>query len=325
MIIKNSNIRRSIFENRYVIFVIIFAIILALYLIRLLNANAKEKLSVKNSETQNTIVETQRRDTSSQAVITQTEVAESVQQVNTKVIESFITYCNQKEIEKAYALLTDECKEKVFYSNIQYFKQNYVDKIFTRQKTYEMQAWVNYYASQTYKIKIMDDMLSTGKVSTSQESIEDYYTLVTKENETKLNINGYIGRQQINKEANNNGIQVKILCKDEYKEYETYDIEIKNTTTNTILMDTQEKASSIYLVSSNEKNYSAFSHEIDRTELTIESNQTKTITILFNKLYSNQAIMRKVVFSDVIMNYEEYSRVEDKKQYTNRTTMHIEL
>ena len=75
MIIKNSNIRRSIFENRYVIFVIIFAIILALYLIRLLNANAKEKLSVKNSETQNTIVETQRRDTSSQSVITQTEVA----------------------------------------------------------------------------------------------------------------------------------------------------------------------------------------------------------------------------------------------------------
>jgi hypothetical protein len=43
MIIKNSNTRRSLYENRYVIFVIMFVIILFLALIRTLNTNLQEK------------------------------------------------------------------------------------------------------------------------------------------------------------------------------------------------------------------------------------------------------------------------------------------
>lgn len=42
MIIKNSNTRRSLYNNRYVIFVIIFAIIFFLYLIRTLNTNLQD-------------------------------------------------------------------------------------------------------------------------------------------------------------------------------------------------------------------------------------------------------------------------------------------
>ncbi len=57
----------------------------------------------------------------------------------------------------------------------------------------------------------------------------------------------------------------------------------------------------------------------------VESNKTKTITIRFNKIYSNQAVMRKMVFSDIITNYEEYEQAQDKKQYTNRTTLTIQM
>ena len=64
---------------------------------------------------------------------------------------------------------------------------------------------------------------------------------------------------------------------------------------------------------------------MDKTQLTIEPNQTTVITIPFNKLYSNQAIIRKVVFSDVILNYEEYMTVENKKQYIKRGTISIEI
>ena len=57
----------------------------------------------------------------------------------------------------------------------------------------------------------------------------------------------------------------------------------------------------------------------------VESNKTKTITIRFNQIYSNQAVMRKMVFSDIITNYEEYEQAQDKKQYTNRTTLTIQM
>lgn len=325
MIIKNSNIRRSIVENRYVIFVIILGIILAFLVIRILNANAKEKFEQKKSETQNTMIVQEKKDTSSQAVITQTEVEKPVQQNNLKIIEEFIGYCNNKEIEKAYGLLSEECQEEVFSSNIQYFKKNYVDKIFQTKKMYETQAWVNGYQTQTYKVKIMEDILSTGKINSSKNNIEDYYTLVTKGDVTKINLNGYIGRQIIEKETVYSGIRVKLLYKDIYSEYETYKIEMENTTTNTILMDTQENVKTMYLESDEQNTYNAHSHEVDKTQLTIEPNQTTVITIPFNKLYSNQAIIRKVVFSDVILNYEEYMTVENKKQYIKRGTISIEI
>ena len=246
MIIKNSNIRRSIVENRYVIFVVIFAIILALYLIRFLNENAKEKLKPKN-EIQNVAVTQPKVDTSTKPVISGTEVNKEQQENNTKLIETFITYCNNKEIEKAYALLSDECKEEVFSSNIQYFAKNYVEKIFTTKKMVTMQAWMNSYMN-TYQVKIMEDMLSSGKITSSENAIEDYYTIVKKGTTNKLNINGYIGKQQMDAKDQVNGIAITVLCKDIYKEYETYDVKIENTSTHTILLDTRGK-STFYLCS----------------------------------------------------------------------------
>lgn len=240
MIIKNSNIRRSIFENRYVIFVIIFAVILALYFIRILNENAKEKNRKKSIEVQNTVIEEAKKDVSNKPIISTIEIPKEQKQNNTKIIDEFITYCNEQEIQKAYDLLTQECKEEIFASNIQYFKANYVDKIFKTKKVYTIQDWIisNRY---TYKVTIVDDMLSSGKVATSQNTIEDYYTIVVEKNEIKLNINNYIGRNEIRKENMQKGVKITILSKDIYKEYEAYDIIIENTTQNAILLNSRSK------------------------------------------------------------------------------------
>ncbi len=240
MIIKNSNIRRSIFENRYVIFIIIFAIILALYFIRILNENARQKNIAKNNEIQNTVIEESEKEISGNPIISEREIPKEQKQKNTQVIDEFISYCNTGETQKAYDLLTEECKQELFFSNIQYFKANYVDKIFKVKKLYTIQDWINS-NRYTYKVTIVDDMLSSGKVSSSQSTIEDYYTVIIKENEMKLNINGYIGRNQIEKEMIQNGIKITVHSKEVHKEYESYDITIENTTTNTILLNSRSK------------------------------------------------------------------------------------
>lgn len=324
MIIKNSNVRRTLFENRYVIFVIIFAIILVLYLVQVLNEGAKQKLQSSNNEIQNTVTGAEKVDKSSQTVISGNDVTVAQQENNTKIIEEFINYCNNKEIEKAYNILTDECKEEIFDNNIQNFKQNYVDKIFTTKKMCSMQSWINSYR-YTYKVKILDDMLSTGIISSSENSIEDYYTIVEKKDGYKLNINSYIGRQECNTQTQINGITLTVLYKNVYKEYESYDIKIENATQKTILLDSQEKVDSMYLVGSNENNYDAYSYEIDKTELIVEPSKMKILTIRFNKLYSNQTIMKQVVFSDIITDYETYEATLNKNEYTNRIRMLVEI
>lgn len=325
MIIKNSNIRRIIFENRYVIFIIIFGIILVLSLINTLNENVKKESKSKLNQIQNT-TSIQKNESSTQTAIPEQNISSNtnIQEDNTKIIEDFISYCNNKDIEKAYSLLTQECKEEVFFSDIQYFEKNYVNKIFTSKKMYSIQIWNDSYID-TYRIKIYDDALATGQASSLENAIEDYYTVINNNEQYKLNIDGYIGRRQIGKEKEENSIKITVISKDIFKDYEIYNFNCENMTSNTILLDSKETVNSVYLVGSNDNNYGAYTYEIETTMLMIPARVSKNVSIRFNKIYSNQVPMRKIVFQDIITNYDVYSTMENKKAYTNRFKMQIEI
>jgi len=212
MIIKNSNFRSNLFSNRYKILGIIVAIILVLCAIRLLNNMSKQKLQSPTV----TNVTGQTSYKPQETVISGDNVSNEQQEVNTNIIDTFIKYCNKKQIDKAYSILTNECKENVFNNNIDDFKKNYIEKVYTSNKTYSMQSWIKQNNSVTYKVKITDDMLATGKVG---NTIQDYYTVVKQNGAYKLNINGYIGRKTINKEATKDNITIKINYKDIYMNY----------------------------------------------------------------------------------------------------------
>lgn len=325
MIIKNSNIRRSIVENRYVIFVVIFAIILVFSLLQTIKK--QEQANVVNQSPKNQVQNTTtipKVETSNKPSVSGKDVIAQKQKENTEIIEEFITYCNNHEIEKAYELLTNECKEKIFSSNIEYFKKNYVEKIFTSKKMCSTQAWVNSFYT-TYKVKIQNDILASGTINSAGNVIEDYYTIIEQENEKKLNINSYIRREEIGKQAGQNGITITVNCKDIYKEYETYEVVIENTTQKTILLDSQETVNAIYLIGANESHYDAFTYEMDIHDNVIESGKKKTYTIRFNKNYANSTAMKQMVFSDMIVDYEEYENTKNKKEYTNRMRIRVEI
>lgn len=328
MIIKNSNLRRNLFSNRYLILAIMAAIIFLLLLINTLNNISKEnnnkKAEEQNKIQQNTIKQ-QEIYTPEKTTISGTNVRQQEQENNKTLIENFINYCNQKQIEQAYNLLTDECKKEVFFSNIANFSNNYVNKIFNSKKTYSMQSWINRDTYTTYKIKIVDDMISTGKITSTQNEIEDYYTVVKEEGEYKLNINSYIVKKHINKEKEFKGVKITVINKDTYRDYEIYEIKIENLNENTILLDSQERTDSMYVFASNESKYSAYSYEIDRSRLIIEPGRYKTIKIKFNKRYSNESITKAIVFGDIIKNYDEYKNMQNKKEYKDRWTISIEV
>lgn len=328
MIIKNSNLRRNLFGNRYLILAIMAAIIFLLLLINTLNNISKEnnrkKAEEQNKIQQNTIKQ-QEIYTPEKTTISGTNVRQQEQENNKTLIENFINYCNQKQIEQAYNLLTDECKKEVFFSNIANFSNNYVNKIFNSKKTYSMQSWINRDTYTTYKIKIVDDMISTGKITSTQNEIEDYYTVVKEEGEYKLNINSYIVKKHINKEKEFKGVKITVINKDTYRDYEIYEIKIENLNENTILLDSQERTDSMYVFASNESKYSAYSYEIDRSRLIIEPGRYKTIKIKFNKRYSNESITKAIVFGDIIKNYDEYKNMQNKKEYKDRWTISIEV
>lgn len=317
MIIKNSNLRQNLFGNRYKILVIIFAIILILCVIRFLNQIAKQQGSAK---TQKNIINSSSYKPQ-ETVVLGDNISETKQKESTKIMDEFINLCNKKEVEKAYNMLTDECKEEIFNSSIEKFEKEFIEKTFVSEKTYNMQSWING-ENPTYKVRILEDAMASGKTGEIQE---DYYTVVKEDSTYKLNINSYIGKKQINGKIEKDNIIIEILNKDTHMEYETYKIRVQNNTNNTILLDTKAKTKSAYITGSNNVTYSAFMYEIDDIYLTIKPRIYKEISIKFNKIYSPNIKTRKMTFTDIVPNLEEYNALNDKSEYKDKITLEIEL
>ena len=316
MIIKNSNLRRNLFNNKYNLLGFIIAIILVLFAVKILNNMVKQENTTTNNIAINSTYHPE------ETIIAGQNVSTKKQETNEEVINKFITFCNNSQINEAYNLLTEECKENVFDNSIERFKNEYIEKNFTSEKKYSMQSWMNSLDATTYKISFYEDMLATGK--TGEITIQ-YYTVVNQEGTEKLNINGYVGRTQINQEKTVNNITLTILYKDVYMDYVTYRIKAQNNTNNTILLDSKENSKSVYITGNNEVTYRAFMYEIDDVFLTIKPRIYRNFDIKFNKIYSPNIPEEKITFSDIINNVEEYKKLEDKQLYVDRTKIDIEL
>ena len=63
-----------------------------------------------------------------------------------------------------------------------------------------MQSWITNGNKYTYRIELLEDMLSNGK-STNSKKI-DYYTVIKEEDNYYLNIDGFVEKNELNKYTN---------------------------------------------------------------------------------------------------------------------------
>lgn len=158
-----ENIRRSIrlFFVSYgsLLFQIIAIIAIVLFVIR--GAN---HLYIQNSEKE--IIENELLQEESK----QEQQAIKKEKEDISFISEFLDYCNDKKIEEAYSMLSEKCIKDNFQT-IEKFKNEYVNKIFTYQKEYEIEK-----EDDLYKITILDGLLQSGG-SENRKSIIYYYRI----------------------------------------------------------------------------------------------------------------------------------------------------
>lgn len=311
MIIKNSNVRQKIFRNRYAILGGMIAIILIIIIIYTINASIeKEALEKKNMNTVQDIV--QNTYTPEQTMGLGADIPKQEQTQNETIINEFFEYCNQKQIEQAYAILSEDCKEQL-YPTLEDFYRLYVQQIFTTKKLYSIQSWI-YSGTATYEIRIKDDILSTGLTTTSG-TIQDYYTIIEKDGKQYLNINSYVKRKEINKEVEKDGIKIVLQSEDIYLDYHIYHFNVLNDTENTIVLDTGTIQKSMYETDNLGTTYMAYQYETDPFFLTVKSKREKTIDLKFSKIYKPTTWIESITFSDIIRNEEEYEQAINKEEY----------
>ena len=297
-------------QNRKTIWGLLAGILIVFVLLQLINSWSKNKTEKEQSEyeePQTTNVQYNDISLETEKSVVSGDKVSNKQKDMIKVIDEFFKYCNEQKIQEAYDLLTEECKDEL-YSSLQVFYETYYKEVINgEKKNISVENWVN----DTYKVKISEDFLSTGKYS-EENTIQDYITIKKDDNnEYKLNINGYIERKKQDKEDNYKNINVKVLEKNVYMDYEIYTFEITNNSDNTILMDSLDDTDSMYIQDSKGVKYSAYTHELSKGKLTIDSSSKKELKIKYYSQYQSNKKIKKIGFSKIIFNDQGY----DNKYY----------
>ena len=313
-------------QNRKTIWSVIVVIIVIIGLIQLVNYFVSERnekrISLYSNQTQNTTTNsTYNTITVDEEYSTVTgDTLSSTQQEQIEVIDVFIEYCNESDIESAYQLLTDECKEEM-YPSLEDFQESYYQQIFgDASKNVSVENWVN----NIYKVNFNEDFLSTGRYST-ENTIQDYITVVEVDEQYKLNINGYVGREEIGASNTENNITVSIEESDTYMDYQIYKIKVVNNTENTILLDDGVDMDAMYIEDENGNQYSAYTHEINDGQLIVSPRETKELEIKYYSKYGSEKDIKKVVFSRMILDNETYTTYENKSLYRNYGSIEVEI
>lgn len=277
-------------QNRKIIWILVLTVVAVIALIQTLNNyynNAEDESSTNSTTTYNT---------NNYSVTTKEKISETTSEKSIDLIEDFVEYCNNQEIDSAYKLLSTQCKEEL-YPTTNDFKTKYYNKIFTEKKTCNSILWITSSSAHTYRIEIMSDLLATGKKDNMP--IEEYYTIIYENGEYKLNISRFIGKEDINISKTKNNTTVNIVSKKIYMDYELYEIQVENNTGSKLIFNTKENLQSMYIQDENGLKYIAFLNEISDSELEILNGITKKLEIKFNRGYKPTIDIQKIIFEDI--------------------------
>lgn len=289
-------------QNRKKIIIIIAIIAFIIIMLNVINYIFKQ---MYNSP-ENVELNIEDRQKPTQSVITGQNVSKDITEENINIIKEFVDYCNNNETEKAYELLSNDCKAE-FNNDINTFISNYYKRNFQTKKTYDLELMFSETGSYTYKTIYYDEnILATGGATSN--NFEDYLTIINQDGEKKLNINGFIKKQEINQSQTTDGVQITIKNKKVYRDYEQYRISINNNTQNTISISDGQNSEDICLLDKNNVKYVSFLHEIPLYSLSIKPKRTTELDITFNKIYDTYRIMTKMQFSNICLNQENNTK-----------------
>lgn len=301
-----NNLKRYYNKNRKIIWRVIIIITSFILLLQMLNEFVKKSNEKKLEQIQMQIENRTNSTKNAQNEINQDLSEENTHDstVNSKVstIRKFVDYCNKQDLENAYSILTDNCKEEMF-NNIDIFKNIYYDSTFeNKQKEVTIENWTN----NTYLVKFIENPLTTGKVAkTKEEQVIDYITVVKENDNYRLNINSFIGYRELSKTKKENGVTVEILGKRTYMDYETYTIRITNETERDVILDSLDNSNGIYIEDTNGIKYPMYNSELSNSMVTIASGHIKKLDIKFLSNYISTKKIYQLVFSNIIMNNSE--------------------
>ena len=239
---------------------------------------------------------------STKSAITRQDISSNKDEIT--VIDEFKAYCNEKKLQEAYNLISDECKEKM-YPNFKNFYDRYYTPIFGGdKKNVTIENWVG----NIYKVDFAENFLATGRY-TDENTKQDYITIVTSSDGSyKLNINKYIRTNNINQTETFGNVSITVTERDVYMDYEIYTFGIANNSLQTISLCNTAVVGETYLIGENDIKYNAATSELSQEDVICDEGITKSVQIKYLNAYGSTKETKGIVFLKVDFNYNSTNK-----------------
>lgn len=288
-----------------IIIVIVFTYILLQVVFGLIRSNNKRKMEQLVEQYNNEQSENKNYQSNTINSTTTDDKQEVTEEKSKAVIEEFVMLCNQNKIDESYSMLSDDCK-KVLFMTTSVFDKNYVKKIFTEKRIAQIER--SMYGTNIYKVTYNNNVLSSG--ATKSNKIVDYIYVEKKNDKYTLSLNKFLYIKTIEKNLNDEKVNIKIIEKETFIDYEIYTIEVNNKTSNEILLANKNNVNNISLTDEKGVIYSSYIDELATEALIVQPNGIKTINIKFNKAYNTKRKLNYMSFN-IIMNYKKDMKEQD--------------
>ena len=288
-------IRRFIKKNRKkVIFVVItVAIIIAInYILK----NMPEEEIPKTTYEPNV------------AVMDESEVPKKWHSEIENRIKTFVDYCNNKEYENAYDMISDDCKDAL-YPVIGDFKE-YVDKRFQVKRIYSIQNFSNISKQYIYDVNFMSDFMATGSTGTNYGYVQEKFVFTEDDNSLKFAIGGFVRTNILDAFVEDENLKIVTKKKNVYYDHETYTVDITNKTDYPIVLGDGTGEDEI-AISVNEQLREETN--INAVNVVLQPNESRTFTFVFEKYCDDGYAPQAMYFTDVRV-LKSYSGTEETRQ-----------
>lgn len=231
------------------------------------------------------------------------EVPEKYQEPIESLIDEYFRYCNNGEYEKAYNLITDDCKKNV-YPTLEQFT-GYIDAVFQgKHKIYNIQSYSIVDNKYIYNIRILDDILANGTTD-GYYYYEEKFIMIEDDGKVKLSIGEFVESKDLGllAEEENMAIEISNVSID----YDTieYTIRITNKTDKYIVIADNTQSNEITLDLGDQ---TRVPNDMEAMYFFIRPNSVKTQTIAFNKFYDDGMTPQKLTFGviRILNDYDPY-------------------
>lgn len=234
-----------------------------------------------------------------------TEVPEQYQEPIENIIDEYFRYCNNGEYEKAYNLITDECKKNV-YPTLEQFT-SYVQDVFEgKKKIYNIQSYSIVGNKYIYNIRILDDILATGTTD-GYYYYEEKFVMIEDNGEIKLSIGEFVENKELNLVAEEDNMIIEISNVN--VDYETleYEVKVTNKTDKFIVIADNTQSNEIILDLGEETRRPT---NMEVAYFYVRPNSSKKQKIVFDKFYDDGLTPQKLRFGmiRVLNEYDPMAR-----------------